>query len=127
MTANVGSPACVDENNRNLDNMDPLALDGMPMEVDKEEENSESDPLPMISKEQEEEEARELHQRKSKQFIQELYKFHENAGYVSSYEHTLLTVINLPEFLPLTLPALPSSGIPRSMERTWISMNYIRR
>lgn len=80
MTANVESPACVDENNRNLENMDPLALDGMPMDVDKEEENSESEALPAISKEQEEEDARELNERKSKQFIQELYKFHEHAG-----------------------------------------------
>lgn len=69
MTANGDTAGGVaDENNRNLDNM---ASDATPMDVDKHEENS-SEPK--------EEDPRELYERKAQQFVKELYRFHENAG-----------------------------------------------
>lgn len=69
-----------DENNKNLDNLNPRSGE-VPMEVDKPDITSivEESVAPPPPKEKEED-PRIVHERKSKQFVKELYKFHENAG-----------------------------------------------
>lgn len=76
--------AATDENNRNVDNTKPLASEAIPMDVDiKPEENLNNDAASssiIFTAPEKEEDPRELHERKAKQFVRELYRFHENAG-----------------------------------------------
>lgn len=65
-----------DENNQNVDNL--KGSDALPMEVDEKPETS-TEGWPVKEKEVEED-PREVHERKAKQFMKELTKFHENSG-----------------------------------------------
>lgn len=72
MTATEDAVPRADENNPNLDNTKPH--EELPMDVDKNEESSSDVPK------EPEEDTRLLYERKAKQFLRELCKFHENAG-----------------------------------------------
>lgn len=68
----------MDENNKNSYNTGPLAQEEeeVLMDVDKVEEIKKEE----IEKVVPEKDPREVYERKSKQFLKELYKYHENAG-----------------------------------------------